>query len=165
VVGPTRLEARNFLRIAPVRRGINETISTVNDDSPPLVSVEPTSSSIEFFLDLRTPATRALVPEDTHIDVSWSQGGDSFSLELRRRSVDISLLSDPLEDYESYWLDTGYQEDDYDVDEMLGSQPLPSPVGDLVIVLYVITYGIDGTDFNAYYSEPVRLEPAIIVTG
>lgn len=162
--GPGRLEARHFLRAAPTISAINGAEAIVTDDTAPSIELSPTGTVIEFELDLRTPNTRSLADDDTHIIVSWTEEGDTHTLELRRRSTEDSSVGSPLDDYDGFWDEPEYADDDYDIAQMI-SGGVSSPVGKLVIVLYVLTYGIDATDFNPYYSEPVRLEPATIVTG
>jgi len=165
--GPGRLEANDFVRLAPTQITINgELPATVTDDSAPLLPLEPTGTAVEFSLDLRTPDTRNLSDENTHIVVTWTDGSNDIALELRRRSTSPTSVSDPLNDYEGFWDGPSYLASDYDTAQMFNTaNPLPSPPGRLVIVLYVISYGIDANDFNPYYSEPVRLEPAVLVTG
>ncbi len=164
-VGPGRLEARGFIRVAPTRLSVNGgSFSTVTDDSAPLLPLAPTGSGVEFRIDLRSPDARGLSDEDTHMLVSWDDGGNSNLLEMRRRSTADAAVGDPLNDYEGFWDSSEYVSGDFDVGEML-SLPLPSPIGNLTIVCYVLTYGIDASNFNPYYSEPVRLEPATLVTG
>lgn len=166
VAGPGRLEARQFLRLAPTRMATNDgTPITVSDDAAPLIDLAPTGTAVEFALDLQSPDTRGIDDAQTHIVAEWSAGADAFRLELRRRSTQLSFVSNPLDDYAGFWDASAYLDGDYDVSQMLASQALPMPVGNLRIVIYVLAYGIDANDFNPYYSEPVRLEPAVLVTG
>lgn len=165
--GPGRLEANDFVRIAPTRLWIDGGAPiTITDDSAPLLPLSPTGTAVQFSLDLRSPDTRNLDDADTHIVVSWTDGDEERQLELRRRSISPNSVSDPLDDYQGFWDGPSYLTNDYDTSRMFGdSNPLPEQPGRLVIVIYVIAYGIDANDFNPYYSEPVRLEPAVLVTG
>jgi hypothetical protein len=102
----------------------------------------------------------------------WQQAGEQ-ARGFRRRNVREGTTSEPLLEFESFFYRAGYtpgnavspnvSEPDYDIDRMQLDDAVEDQLPDqLRIVVYVLAYGID-TNFNEYRSEPIRLEPAVLV--
>lgn len=172
--GPGRLQARGFLRLIPVTNRSGDATSVaslITADVAPSLPIDPTDSSITFSLDLRETENRpdgsvdATVSE-TDLVAQWGTGGGVTARGFRRRNTTVIGVSRPDNVYESFWDAGSYDTTDYDISRMLGSTLDFTDFNDsLVIVIYAITYGIDGTDFQPYYSEPLRLNEATIVVS
>jgi hypothetical protein len=171
--GPGRLQARGFLRLVEVTNRDNGGSSIVTGDSVPHISLPPTSSSVTFFLDVREPVNRPensidRTAEDAEIVVSWDYNG-SRSRGFRRRNSTDSSTSQPRNIFEGFWHGPAYGTGDYDINRMFPSGTF-DPGGEgfnssnhMNLVLYAITYGVDGSSFQPYYSVPLRLSRAVIV--
>lgn len=172
--GPSRLQARGFLRLVPVtnRDSTGNTVtSLITTDSPPSIPLSPTGSTITFFVDIREPASRPsasvdTTAEETEIVISWSDSGPTYR-GFRRRSTTNTGVSQPDDEFDGFWDGGSYATSDNDIARMFsaGSFDLSEFNDSITIVLYAITYGVDGTDFRPYYSEPLRLREATIVVS
>lgn len=160
--GPSRLVTRGFVRAAAVRElesSDPDSFSIVSSDQPPHLPTDPTGASIEYRMDLQDPPT-ADANED--VFVSWIQGGER-KRGFRRRSDENAFSSDPTE-LKSFWNRQAYAPDDWDIVRMNLNQEIQSGTPErMSIVWYVLSYGIDGTSFAGYYSEPLRLDSAELV--
>jgi hypothetical protein len=136
----------------------------IQSDQPPHIPTDPTGSSIEYQIDLQSPFG---ADPDEDVLVSWSQGGEQ-QRGFRRRNVDTREFPADLTRLKSFWNRNAYaydssDTDNRDIEQMNLADELESEVPDrLSIVWYVLSYGIDGTSFAGYYSEPLRLEPAVL---
>ncbi len=175
-----RLQERGFLRLVTVtnRDGNPDVVSNyITGDPVPHLPLDPTNSSVMFRLDIREPESR---PEgstdrtlkDAEIVVTWN--GAANGRGFRRRNSANTATSQPAEVFESFWYASGYNDAngaaDYDISRMFSSGTFNLDGdggfgGDLIIVIYAITYGIDATTFQPYYSVPLRLPEATIVTS
>ncbi|MFW6228395.1 MAG: hypothetical protein ACOC2V_02955 [Alkalispirochaeta sp.] len=169
--GPGRLQERGFMRLVPVtnRAGEPESIlSTIEGDSIPSIPFAPTDEGITFSLDLREPPNRPdgsvdRDAEEADLVVSWGDGGTS-ARGFRRRSATGSS-SQPTAYFDGFWYGPGYDLNDYDISRMFGSSfDLDAFNNQITLVIYAVTYGVD-TDFQPYYSEPLRLREATIVVS
>lgn len=182
--GSRRLEQRGFRRpVLTTIRSISagsytEVRETQSSDAP--IPLEPTGNAIEFTLDLRLPGgiNRDIQPyydqnlDDNRFDqaeivVTWQQGGSTFQHGFRRRNVTIAepLVNDPLETYDGFWDAPAYEAGDADITVMIPDYA-DEPTTEFEIVLYAIAQGADAqNNFNTYYSEPLRLESAVIQAG
>lgn len=160
--GPSRLITRGFVRAAAVRELTSvspDTFSTLTSDRPPHIPTDPTGATIEYRLDVRD---RPNADPDADIFLSWTQGGEQRR-GFRRRSDDNAFTADPTE-LKSFWNRSEYASDDWDISRMGLSDEIESETpARFNVVWYVLSYGIDGTSFNSYYSEPLRLSPAVLV--
>ncbi len=167
--GPSRLQQRNFVRAVAVtvRSGVDLSITSeiVGEEArPPHLPTDPTSSSIQYSIDLRDPFQRDAGSPDqddfpeAEVIVSWNQSGQQVR-GFRRRNTDQDGPTDPRTVFEGFWHASGYSSDDFDVGRMQLDLTAGSP-DQLTVVWYVLSYGIDETDFSQFYSEPLRLEPA-----
>jgi hypothetical protein len=87
---------------------------------------------------------------------------------FRRRNSNVSGASRPDELYDSFWFASGYDPSDIDISRMFSGTTfdLGGDFNDqLTIVIYAIAYGVDGSDFQPYYSEPLRLSEATVVVA
>lgn len=167
--GPSRLVTRGFVRAVAVREqefSDPQTFTTLTSDRPPHIPTEPTGSSIEYQLDLQSPLDAAPTED---VFVSWSQGGERRRGFRRRSAGDDEFPADPTE-LKSFWNREAYtsnattNDGNWDLERMNLSGQFESGVPDrLSIVWYVLSYGIDGTSFAGYYSEPLRLDSAELV--
>ncbi len=161
--GPSRLITRGFVRAAAVRELQSldpETFSPLTSDRPPHIPTDPTGAPIEYEIDLED---RTNADPDEDVFLFWTQGGEQRR-GFRRRSDDNAFTADPTE-LKSFWNRSEYSPDDWDIARMglsdeIEAEPQPDKFS---IVWYVLSYGIDATTFGSYYSEPLRLSPAVIV--
>lgn len=175
--GPSRLVNRGYARLmATTLRTANLSVSgTITFDAAPHLPIDPTTTPITFTVDLREPQIREATPDTTvdsaEITVQASNGAMT-TRGLRRRNVDRSS-SDPTGEFEPFWHRSRYDAADYDVARMLpepdggypGDPDITPVVTEVVVVLYVLAYGTDGNTFAPFWSEPVRLGEATIVTN
>ncbi len=168
--GPNRLLNRGFVRAAAVRTWdlSQETFSVISSDRPPHIPTDPTTTSIEYQLDLRSfPEDETTNPDaEADVIVSWTQGGEQRR-GFRRRSTDDAFSSDPTA-LKSFWNRSAYSITgdavDYDLAQMGLRDEFESGAPDRIrIVWYVLSYGIDATSLQGYYSEPLRLPTAELV--
>ncbi len=168
--GPNRLLSRGFVRAAAVREWdqTQASFAVVSSDRPPHVPTDPTSSSIEYRLDLRSVTEDGPTNPDAEADVilSWTQGGEQRR-GFRRRSSEDAFSSDPTE-LKSFWNRRDYlppeDDTDYDLAQMGLQDEFESGAPDRIrVVWYVLSYGIDAATLQGYYSEPLRLIPAELV--
>lgn len=172
--GPGRLQARGFLRLVPVTNRTsagNAIASLITTDNPPSLPLDPTDSTITFTLDVREPASRPSgsvdeTAQETEIVVTWNDSGTTVR-GFRRRSTTNTGVSRPDNEYDSFWYGSAYATSDNDIARMFssGSFDLTEFNDSMTLVLYAITYGVDGSDFRPYYSEPLRLQEATIVVS
>jgi len=169
--GPWRLQARGFMRLVPVtnRAGDPDAIlSVIQGDVIPSLPLDPTDNGITFALDLREPQNRPSgsvdrSASDADLVVSWSAGGVA-ARGFRRRSTTGSS-SQPTDYFDGFWYGPGYATTDYDISRMFGSSfDLDAFNDQITVVIYAVTYGRD-TNFQPYYSEPLRLREATIVVS
>ena len=175
VPGPARLQQRNFLRAVAVTVRSGSDLSIVSDIvgdgvNPPHIPTDPTSTAIEYAIDLRDPTLRNDgSPDrnypDAEVIVSWSQDGQRQVRGFRRRNDrDREGSINPRDIFEGFWYAPAYSSNDFDVTRMRLSLGSGTP-DQLTVVWYVLSYGIDETDFSRFYSEPLRLEPARLLLG
>lgn len=172
--GPDRLLARGFLRLVPVTsRNSNSTAvqSLISTDPYPSIPMSPIGSPITISLDLREPPARPTGtidtdPSDTEI-VASSNDGSVPIIGYRRRNSTNTGVSQPDSEFLGFWDGSSYATTDNDISRMFstGSFDLGEYNDRITIVIYAITYGIDGTDFRPYYSEPLRLKEGTIVVS
>jgi len=162
--GPSRLTQRGFVRAIAVTerdtatRGIVESVLT--GDGIPHLPTSPTATPLEYLIDL----TSTLGDDpDADVVVSWEAGGGR-ARGFRRRSISGDFGADPQSSLAGFWNRSTYRSFDWDLRQMnLGQTLEEDPPDRLVIIWYVLAYGIEGTDFSGYYSEPLRLDRAVIV--
>ena len=160
--GIARLTTRNFLRLASIHSTTGEEKKSITEDAFPHVAISPTGTEIEVKLDVRSTESRNIAGESANIVASWSQGASQI-IEFRRRTS--TKKSDDREKWKGFWDRNGYQQGDTDIRKMFSKIPvLSDDNAKLQIVFYIISYGIDGKNFNVYYSTPLRLEPVTITT-
>ena len=172
--GPKRLQARGFLRLVPVtnRDGTGNAIeSLITIDTPPSLPLGPTDTSITFAIDVREPVSRPFESvdenaEEAEIVVTWNDSVPT-ARGFRRRSTTNTGVAHPDDEYDSFWHGSAYAPSDNDIGRMFSSNSfdLTEFNDSITIVLYAITYGVNGTDFRSYYSEPLRLREATIVVS
>lgn len=176
--GSRRLEQRGFVRpvVTTIRNPGQGSYSEVVEAPSPPLPLDPTANAIEFRLDLRLPGSRETQAyfdqdlndnsfEQAEIVVTWQRGASIFQRGLRRRNVNTVFEPDPLDTFEGFWNGSAYDASDYDIARMIPDYA-DDPVTNFEIVLYAITQGSDAeNNFNAYFSEPLRLEPAEIAAG
>ncbi len=174
--GPGRLQARGFLRLVAVtNRDDSGETSFIIGDTVPHISLGPASSSITFSVDVREPINRPegsidRTVKDAEIVVSWDYNG-TRSRGFRRRNSTDSGTSQPQDVFRGFWDGSGYSGSDHDISRMFPSNSFDlggegfNNSNQLNLVLYAITYGVDGSSFQRYYSTPLRLPQAIIVTS
>ena len=167
--GPSRLQQRGFVRAAvvTVRDASNDppTVSgTTGDDQPPTVPTDPTGALITYTIDLSQRPADGTSIDNADVIVAWTESGGR-AIGIRRRSAQSATTPDFRDSFDSFWNAASYDSDDYDVQQM-GLEDLvdSGPVDRLVTIWYALSYGIDGTSFSGYYSEPLRLDQAVIVT-
>lgn len=167
--GPSRLQQRNFLRAVAVTVRSSADLSITSDivgdrTRPPHLPTDPTSTSIEYSIDLRDPTQRDIGSPDrldypaAEVIVSWNQSGQQVR-GFRRRNVDQDGPINPRDVFEGFWHASGYSSTDFDVSRMQLNLASGTP-DQITVVWYVLSYGIDETDFSPFYSEPLRLESA-----
>jgi len=170
--GPSRLINRGFVRAAAVREKApsQDSYQVLTSDRSPHIPTEPTDSPIEYRIDVRSFPEETNPDADTDIIVSWNQGGERRR-GFRRRSTDDAFSSDPTA-LQAFWNRAAYAyttetaEDTvpYDLRQMGLQSEFESEVPERIrIVWYVLSYGIDPTSLQGYYSEPLRLTPAELI--
>jgi hypothetical protein len=162
--GPSRLTQRGFVRaVAATERNAADrtTVETLlTGDGIPHLPTAPTATPIEYLIDL----TGTLGDDpDADVVVSWeAEGGRARG--FRRRSTAGDFGADPQSSLAGFWNRSTYLSTDWDLRQMNLAQTVATETPDrLVIIWYVLAYGIQGTDFSGYYSEPLRLDRALIV--
>ncbi|MEX2444542.1 MAG: hypothetical protein WD492_13125 [Alkalispirochaeta sp.] len=165
--GRALMESYGFVRAVAVRESAPsdpDSLRVITSDLPPHIPTEPTDSAIEYRIDLRSPLT---ADSDEDIFVRWTQGGER-KRGFRRRSD--NRFSNP-DELKSFWNRAAYSagdpeneddQTDYDIAQMgLRDEIVESGTPDTFeIVWFVLSYGIDGTTLQGYYSEPLRLQSA-----
>lgn len=169
--GSGRLQARGFRRAVALRRG--ETGNLLRfDDSEPSIRMSPTGSPIVFQLNLRPPVVRDPQPSADTVEITVTRADTgSLMAGLRRRNVSAETVTDPTGEggFFTFWDASRYRSGQLDVySAILQNFSVTTIPGDLIIVLYAITVGLDRSQasFSRFYSEPLRLEQAqITFTG
>ena len=163
--GPGRLQQRGFVRAVAVSERLSSTpysiTEIIGDDQLPQLPTTPTASLVTYSLDLSGPFA---ADPDADLIVTWDQGGGR-ARGFRRRSVQSDFAADPRNSLDSFWAQTAYDPTDWDIQQMgLDDEIDQNGVPDrFVTIWYAIAYGVDGTSFSGYYSEPLRLDDAVIV--
>ncbi len=163
--GTGRLAQRGFRRAVALYRNPDGSLVSY-DDRRVHIDLGPIGNRFTLELDLRQPFQRDPdpAPEDAEIVVTRVDTETVIS-GLRRRHTTTSITDPGSADdgYPTFWnqnrIETG-QHDIYNSDLV----PTESDTNELKIVLYALAVGIDRTDgtFRPFYSEPLRLEEAII---
>ena len=163
--GPGRLQQRGFVRAVAVSERLSSTpysiTEIIGDDQLPQLPTTPTASVVTYQIRVSAAYDGST---DADVIVTWDQGGGR-ARGFRRRSVRSDFPADPRKSLDSFWAQTAYDPTDWDVQQMgLDDEIDQNGVPDrFVTIWYAIAYGVDGTSFSGYYSEPLRLDDAVIV--
>ena len=167
--GTSRLTQRGFVRavVASERNPSNGyTRTRTLTDPRPAIPTEPSATSYTYRIDLRDNPDRVGNNEENGPDivVEWNENG-GYARGLRRRNVSETGVADPQATFDSFWRQSAYQSSDWDISRMGLTSAFQNGNAPerLEIVWYALSYGTNSQTFAPYYSEPLRLERAIIV--
>lgn len=165
--GSGRLQNRGFRRIVALRRDAAGELTRF-DDASPSVPLTPTSSRVQFELDLRPPFSRPDDPPSATAEITVTRTDTEAVLSwMRRRNTRADAVTEPEGDdgFFSFWNSDGYRSGQTDVYNALLLNFVDPTPDNLTIILYVITVGLDRSraSFSRFYSEPLRLFEAEIL--
>lgn len=138
IPGTSRLAEREFLRLFP--------------EESPLIAIAADSGAVRFTFDIISPPRF----ENKELQIRWTTDGGTSRSVLVRRASSAESTGKPLDfdDAEPFWSNDRYTSSDYDVQRMIGA--FPSDAATIVVLFYVLSYGVDGT-FAPLYSEPTEV--------
>lgn len=165
--GSVRLQTRGFRRGIGLRRD-DSGASQQFDDVLSIIRRNDfsTGSSTVFELDLRPPFARpSPQPSSREAEITVTRANaDTVITGLRRRNTVAATVTDPVGEggFYGFWDRERYVNGQTDV--YSGLFPDGTTAGDMYIIIYVLSVGLDRSQatFSRYYSEPLRLDEAQI---